>query len=138
MVDGTFADLVKRARFEDLCARLQPALNAEWDWPRLRALLGALGVDDPYGFLAAGWWLPAEARFDPEQFDRYADEAERAVAEGELPQAGENYTWEHVRRLLKRCRIEPREVVRGLVWAYANTPGEDVFIDIVQQHGSSG
>lgn len=132
-----FGDLVKRSRYEELSAELEDEFQAPWTWDRFERLLSELGVDDPYGFLAAGWWLPVDARIEPGLVERYADEAERAMADGVLPQPHARYKWDDVIRLMKRCRIEPLQVVQGLLWEYAYTPGEQVFIDALRHIAKS-
>ena len=133
-----FLELTKRARYEELREQVRDVLGASWTWEHLLALLGALGVRDPDGFLAAGWWLPAEARIHQEQVDVYAAEAERAMAEGVIPEPGRGYSWEHVRALLERCRIEPARVVDGLLWVYANTLAEEIFLDTLRRMAPDG
>lgn len=121
-------DLVKNARYEELRAEVRPLLEAPWAWDDLLRLLDALGVRDPDGFLASGWWLPGEVRVNQALVDAYAAQAEKAMAEGVIPAPGTGYTWDHVRALLQWCDIAPSAVVDGLLWAYAQTLGEDTFI----------
>lgn len=132
-----FGDLVKQARYEELAGTLGPVLDRPWSWQQLHSLLVELGVNDPYGFLAAGWWLPVDARLDPELVDKYTDAAEQAIAAGEIPPPGGRYEWSHVRRLLARCGIRPEQVVKNLLWEYIYTPGEQVFIDTLRQVASA-
>lgn len=134
----SFLELTKQARYEELREQVREALSAPWTWERLLALLDALGVRDADGFLAAGWWLPAEARIHQEQVDVYAAEAERAMAEGVIPEPGRGYSWGDVRALLERCRIEPARVVDGLLWVYANTLGEAIFLDTLRRMAPDG
>lgn len=130
---GSFADLVKNARFEELRAEAEPWLDAPWSWDDLLRLLDALGVRDPDGFLAAGWWLPAAVRLDPAGVDAYADRAQQAIEQGIIPQPGSGYTWDDVRALCEWCGIEWPAVVAGLLWAYAQTLGEQTFLDALRR-----
>ncbi|MFO7246618.1 MAG: hypothetical protein FWJ62_02000 [Thermaerobacter sp.] len=134
---GSFADLLKKARYEELRAGARAWLEAPWSWDDLMRLLDTLGVRDPDGFLAAGWWLPAEARLDQRLVDAYASQAEQAMAEGVIPPPGGRYTWDDVRALLEWCRISPAAVVDGLLWAYAQTLGEDVFLAALRETAPS-
>lgn len=129
----SFAELHKRARYLELKDQHREPLEADWCWSQLLALIRRLGVQNPFDFLAAAWWLPASARLDRTEVDRYAELAEQAIAEGVLPDpatAGpEEFTWDHVRRLLEYCKITPAMTVGGLLWTYSLTQGEPLFLD---------
>lgn len=124
---GSFLELQKRARYQELWERLRPWAERPWTWSDVLALLRRLGVTDPYGFLAAGWWLPPEALDDPDAVERLAGPVERAMAEGRFPAPEQGYRWEDLPRLEEICGVRPADVVRRLVWNYALTPGEEVF-----------
>lgn len=124
---ASFLELQKQARYREWWEQLRPWAERPWAWEEVLALLRRLGVDDPYGFLAAGWWLPPEALADPAAVDRLAERVERAMAEGRFPRPEEGYRWEDVPRLEEVCGIRPGDVVRRLVWNYALTPGEEAF-----------
>lgn len=132
-VTESFGDLLKKARYEELRAGARTWIEAPWSWEDLQRLLETLGVRDPGGFLAAGWWLPAEVRINQSLVDTYAAQAQQAMAEGIIPPPGADYTWDHVRALLEWCRIPLTAVVDGLLWAYAQTLGEDAFLTALRQ-----
>lgn len=123
----SFLELQKEARYREWLAELAPWVQRPWTWGEVLDLLGRLGVSDPYGFLAAGWWLPPEALADPAEVDRLAARVEQAMADGRFPTPEQGYRWEDVPRLGEICGVTPADVVRRLVWNYALTPGEEAF-----------
>lgn len=125
---SSFLELQKHARYEELASQLREELERPWTWSGVRALLEALGVTDVYGFFASGWWLPVEALRDRAEVDRLAGIVERAMAEGHFPTRPDGYRWEDLERLGQLCGIRPADVVRRLLWNYALTPGEEVFL----------
>lgn len=129
---GSFLELQKRARFLQWWEELRPWADRPWTWPEVLALLRRVGVHDPYGFLAAGWWLPPEALDDPARVDRLAARLEEAMARGRFPPPEQGYRWEDVPLLEEVCGVAPADVVRRLVWNYALTPGEAALAEALR------
>lgn len=133
-----FVSIMKDQTYRELTDQLAAELTPPWSWERLFALLEDLGIKDPYGYLAAAWWVPPEDRAHRGRLDEYAATAQAAIKDGTLPdpaQAGPGaYRWDHVRRLGERCGLEPRILVKTIIWQYGATLAEDLMLEKVRRH----
>lgn len=124
---GHFADLTRQMRYEELRQQLAPALDRRWTWPQFISLMKGLGLNDVNGYMTAGWWVPMEARTDPQRLEELTSRAEEAVAGGQLPPPETEYGWQEIKTLARLCDLTPADLVRALLWAYTLTMAEDMF-----------
>ena len=127
---------VQRAR--DLMAQLPEEARARWDFPRLVALLEALGVTQPRQYLEAGWWIPEAVRRDREKSEALYQRIQQAMARGQIPPRDADYSWDDVRRLLDLCGFTPGQLLEQLAYVYALTLGEQIFLRCVREVVEAG
>lgn len=125
----TFVEMQKKARFEQLGEQLAPVLSLPWEWRHLFALLTDLGVTNVNQFMSSGWWAPVKAREDEAYGAEIRKLAADALEDGRLPPPEEPYTWDHVKTLGEICGVGPRDMVETLIWVYALTQGEPLFLE---------
>lgn len=134
----SFLAWTKEKRAKELLARLPASIRETWDYPRLFALLKALGLTQPRQYLEAGWWVPEPVRRDVSRADALRKRVDRAMAQRQLPPPDAEYTWDDVRRLVELCGFTPQQLLEQLAHVYALTMGEDIFVRAVAEVAEAG